>query len=290
MAEIAYLENILASAVKPKGYRPRVVDQQIERYLRIFGAVEIAGTKWCGKTWTARQHGASITYVDRAGNLAAAQADPSLMLLGEQPHVIDEWQLVPSIWDEVRHGVDDAQGKKGLWLLTGSSTPLGGEQPRHTGSGRIGRIRMYPMSLFETGDSTGEVSLGDLFGHRFHPATTSMSTQALFDLVCRGGWPEAQGMAVDDAQVLIREYMRLTIELGVPQLGRSPEVARRLIRSLARNVGQAATYKTLARDMYGMEISQTGGDVPTAADSTADSVTARTVLRICEHVCRHVRH
>ena len=99
--------------VKPQGYRPRIVDQQIERYMRIFGAVEIAGTKWCGKTWSARQHAASITYVDRGNNLMAAQSDPSLMLLGERPHVIDEWQLVPPIWDEVRHKVDDEPGEKG---------------------------------------------------------------------------------------------------------------------------------------------------------------------------------
>ena len=109
------------SSVKPEGYLPRIVDEQVERYLRIFGAVEIEGTKWCGKTWTARQHGASISYVDE--QLALAQDDPSLMLLGEKPHIIDEWQRVPAIWNLVRHGIDETRGLRGGWILTGSSTP-----------------------------------------------------------------------------------------------------------------------------------------------------------------------
>ena len=144
--------------VKPNGYRPRIVDKQIERYMRIFGAVEIAGTKWCGKTWAARAHANSITYVDRDNNLPMAQADPSLMLLGDRPHVIDEWAIAPAIWDEIRHKVDDEPGSKGQWLLTGSSTPQKDTRPQHTGAGRIGRIRMNPMSLCESGDSTGAVS------------------------------------------------------------------------------------------------------------------------------------
>lgn len=122
------------NGIKPSMYRPRIVDALIERYMRIFGAVEIAGTKWCGKTWSARAHAASITYVDRDSNLAAAKADPALMLLGERPHIIDEWQLAPAIWDEVRRHVDDESERKGQWLLTGSSTPLWNETPKHSGT------------------------------------------------------------------------------------------------------------------------------------------------------------
>ena len=239
--------------VKPQGYRPRIVDTQIERYMRIFGAVEIAGTKWCGKTWAARAHANSITYVDRDNNLAAAQADPSLMLLGDRPHVIDEWQLAPTIWDEVRHKVDDEPGNKGQWLLTGSSTPRKEHRPQHTGSGRIGRIRMNPMSLYESGNSTGEVSLSGLFEGNFQPTKVSNNTLDLFDLVCRGGWPEAQQMPVGDAQILIREYIRLTLSEGVPQQGGDPEIARRLLNSLARNVSQSVTFETLRNDMFGTE-------------------------------------
>lgn len=242
-----------AHGIAPQGYRPRIVDRQIERYRRIFGAIEIAGTKWCGKTWSARAHAASITYVDRNNNLAAAQADPSLMLIGERPHVIDEWQLAPSIWDEVRHRVDDEPESKGQWLLTGSSTPNRTNLPQHSGAGRIGRIRMSPMSLFESGISSGEVSLSGLFEHRFSSARSEVGTQTLLDALCRGGWPEARDMQVADAQILIREYIRLTLTESVRRLGRNPDVAQRLMNSLARNVSQAATFRTLRKDMYGTE-------------------------------------
>ena len=238
---------------KPDGYRPRIVDTQIERYMRIFGAVEIAGTKWCGKTWAARAHANSITYVDRDNNLSIARADPSLMLLGDRPHVVDEWQLAPAIWDEIRHEVDDEPGNKGQWLLTGSSTPQKDNRPQHTGSGRIGRIRMNPMSLLESGASTGEVSLSDLFDGKFRPVKVGSDTFELFDLVCRGGWPESQSMPVADAQILIREYIRLTLVEGVPKQGGDPEIARRLLNSLARNVSQSVTFETLRKDMYGTE-------------------------------------
>lgn len=239
--------------IKPETYRPRIVDSQIARYLRIFGAVEIAGTKWCGKTWSARAHASSITYVDRNNNLTVAKADPSLMLLGDRPHVIDEWQLAPAIWDEVRHHVDDEPANKGQWLLTGSSTPLRSELPNHSGAGRIGRIRMNPMTLYESGLSSGEVSLSGLFGHRFSAARSGLDTKGLMDAVCRGGWPEAVDMTVSDAQILIREYVRLTLAESVPRQGKDSDVARRLLDSLARNISQAVTFKTLRKDMYGAE-------------------------------------
>lgn len=239
--------------IKPETYRPRIVDSQIARYLRIFGAVEIAGTKWCGKTWSARAHASSITYVDRNNNLTVAKADPSLMLLGDRPHVIDEWQLAPAIWDEVRHHVDDEPANKGQWLLTGSSTPLRSELPNHSGAGRIGRIRMNPMTLYESGLSGGEVSLSGLFGHRFSAARSGLDTKGLMDAVCRGGWPEAVDMTVSDAQILIREYVRLTLAESVPRQGKDSDVARRLLDSLARNISQAVTFKTLRKDMYGAE-------------------------------------
>lgn len=241
------------AGIVPATYRPRIVDTQIERYMRIFGAVEIAGTKWCGKTWSARAHAASITYVDRNNNLAAASADPTLMLLGERPHVIDEWQLAPAVWDEVRHQVDDDPSSKGQWILTGSSTPLHDHVPHHSGAGRIGRIRMNPMTMFELGLSSGEISLAGLFNHEFHPARSSLDTMTLLEAVCRGGWPEAAEMDVDDAQTLIREYVRLTLTESVPRQGRSADVARRLLTSMARNLSQSVTFKTLRRDMYGAE-------------------------------------
>ena len=239
---------------KPEGYMPRVADAQIERYLKAFGAVEIAGTKWCGKTWSALMHGASVSYVDE--NLDLARADPSMMLMGNRPHVIDEWQRVPAIWDCVRHEVDRARGTRGAFILTGSSTPAtrqGEQGPAHSGAGRIGRVRMSPMSLFESGESTGQVSLEGLFAGEFTPCVAERDTLGLVEAACRGGWPEAVDMEVDAAQLIAREYVTAALGVSIPALGLDPDIARRLASSLARNLGQAATYKTIINDMFGAE-------------------------------------
>lgn len=239
---------------KPEGYMPRVADAQIERYLKAFGAVEIAGTKWCGKTWSALMQGASVSYVDE--NLDLARADPSMMLIGDRPHVIDEWQRVPAIWDCVRHEVDRARGTRGAFILTGSSTPAtrqGEQGPAHSGAGRIGRVRMSPMSLFESGESTGQVSLEGLFAGEFTPCVAEQDTVGLVEAACRGGWPEAVDMEVDAAQLIAREYVTAALGVSIPALGLDPDIARRLASSLARNLGQAATYKTIINDMFGAE-------------------------------------
>ena len=239
---------------KPEGYMPRVADAQIERYLKAFGAVEIAGTKWCGKTWSALMQGASVSYVDE--NLDLARADPSMMLIGDRPHVIDEWQRVPAIWDCVRHEVDRARGTRGAFILTGSSTPAtrqGEQGPAHSGAGRIGRVRMSPMSLFESGESTGQVSLEGLFAGEFTPCVAERDTVGLVEAACRGGWPEAVDMEVDAAQLIAREYVTEALGVSIPALGLDPDIARRLASSLARNLGQAATYKTIINDMFGAE-------------------------------------
>ena len=239
---------------KPEGYMPRVADAQIERYLKAFGAVEIAGTKWCGKTWSALMQGASVSYVDE--NLDLARADPSMMLIGDRPHVIDEWQRVPAIWDCVRHEVDRARGTRGAFILTGSSTPAtrqGEQGPAHSGAVRIGRVRMSPMSLFESGESTGQVSLEGLFAGEFTPCVAERDTLGLVEAACRGGWPEAVDMEVDAAQLIAREYVTAALGVSIPALGLDPDIARRLASSLARNLGQAATYKTIINDMFGAE-------------------------------------
>ncbi len=252
-------------SVSPEGYIPRVVDDQIDRYLKAFGAVEIAGTKWCGKTWSALRHGASVSYVDES--LSLAQADPSLMLLGDRPHVIDEWQCVPQIWDTVRHEVDRTRGTRGAFILTGSSTPAlasGEEPPAHSGAGRFGRIRMHPMSLFESGESSGKVGLAGLFDGRFTACTCEKDTIGLVNVACRGGWPEAIDLDVRSAQLVAREYLKATFETSVPALGLEAELACRVCVSLARNLGQSTTYKTIIGDVFGTEeapgalISETG--------------------------------
>lgn len=248
------MASVAQGAVKPAGYMPRIVDARVERYLRVFGAVEIAGTKWCGKTWTALEHAASVSYVDEV--LALAREDPASMLVGERPHVIDEWQWVPAIWDTVRHEIDRTRGLRGGWILTGSSTPLPrdikddeGVQPSHSGAGRIGQIRMYPMTLAESGDSTCGVSLAGLFRGEFEPSQVRTSAEDLVELVCRGGWPDAIDLVPEDAQLVTREYLRLLRRESIPRQGKDGDVAARLLFSLARNLGQAATYKTLIADM-----------------------------------------
>ena len=243
----------MAGVTVPQGYLPRIVDKKVERYLRIFGAVEIAGTKWCGKTWTALEHANSVSYVDEL--LALAQDDPSAMLIGERPHVIDEWQRVPEIWDVVRHEVDRTRGLRGAWLLTGSSAPFTrdasnkGGLPTHSGAGRFGRIRMHPMTLSESGDSSCLISLADLFEGKFEPTQVETSANRLISAACRGGWPEALDLSPADAQVIAREYLPLFRTETVPRLGRDTDTMGRLLFSLARNLGQSASYKTLMADM-----------------------------------------
>lgn len=252
------------STLTPDGYESRIIDAKIERYLRVFGAVEITGTKWCGKTWTALNHAQSVSYVDEL--FALAQDDPSAVLLGDRPHVVDEWQLVPGIWDVVRHQIDRERGLRGGWILTGSSTPRGtSKAPNHSGAGRIGRVRMRPMSLSESGDSSNKVSLASLFEGSFSPAQIETSAEQIVRLACRGGWPEAIDMEPEDAQLVARDYLRLFRTESVPQLGKDPETMRRLLFSLARNLGQACTYGTLASDMA----DQSAGEAP--ANSTVSS-------------------
>lgn len=238
-------------------YLPRIVDSRVKEYLDIFGAVEIAGTKWCGKTWTACAHGNSIVYVDRI--LPLVKSDPGAALVGDRPHVIDEWQQAPQIWNVVRHAIDEKRNLRGAWILTGSSTPLEKEDPEvrslHSGAGRIGRIRMHPMSLAESEDSSGAVSLAALFEGTFVPATASGDAQSLAEVICRGGWPEALDLPPKQAQIVAREYLELIFGESVSRQGKNSETARRIALSLARNLGQAATYKTISTDI-------SGGDEP----------------------------
>ena len=246
------MASVAHKAVRPQGYIARIADERVERYLRVFGAVELAGTKWCGKTWTALEHAGSVSYVDRA--LALAREDPTSMLVGDKPHVIDEWQLAPAIWDAVRHEIDLTRGLRGGWILTGSSTPLPrdvgeGGLPCHSGAGRFGRVRMRPMTLSESGDSERTVSLAGLFRGEFEPSLVHTDAETLVGLACRGGWPAAVDLAPEDAQLVARDYLRLLRRESVPRQGKDGDIAGRLLFSLARNLGQAATYKTLLSDM-----------------------------------------
>ena len=249
-------------AEAPQGYCPRIADAQIERYLRLFGAVEVSGTKWCGKTWTSLAHANSVTYVDRGANLQICAADPGYALVGEPPHVIDEWQRVPALWDATRHAVDEAAGEKGRWILTGSSTPHKAEVA-HSGAGRVGRVRMHPMTLQETGESTGRTSLEALFRGEFEPSQCPDGVMGLADACCRGGWPEEVRQNPEDAQDVVREYLDAILAQSVPSLGGQEDFARRMCLSLARNVGQSVTLETYAKDVFGLAAGARSTDAQT---------------------------
>lgn len=229
-------------------YIPRVIDSVVDLHLRAFGAVEITGTMWSGKTWTARAHGASRVSLDDNQARQLAELDVSAVLGGERPRVIDEWQEVPAVWDAVRNRVDEAGGERGLFILTGSSRPAKGEA-RHTGSGRISRLAMWPMSLAESGHSSGRVSLSALFEGRFEGGPVSTDLRSIAELVCRGGWPAALSLDEEAAEVVPVQYLDALLGKRDDKAPGTEREMRLFLRSLARNIGSAATLETLARDM-----------------------------------------
>lgn len=247
--------------LRPETYRPRLLDAQVSKLLGIFGAVQIDGAKWCGKTWCALSHANSVTGLDDYRVRPLAEADPTMPLLGDQPHLIDEWQTVPAVRDAVRHAIDRESNRPGQYLLTGSSAPPL-ERYEHSGAGRIAHLRMRPMSLYEQGLSTGAVSLRKLFDGEFSPAVTQVSLAQIAEWICRGGWPAALDRDLESALYIPRQYLEAVCEDNAPRMGKNPAMTRRIIMSLARNNAKAATVKTISRDMY-------------ADDETADTEPAR---------------
>lgn len=241
-------------------YIPRLIDDTVNLHLRAFGAVEITGTMWSGKTWTARAHGASRVSLDDRQARQLAEIDVSSVLKGAAPRVIDEWQEVPTVWDAVRNQVDAAGGERGLFILTGSSRPARGET-HHTGSGRIARLMMWPMSLAESGHSTGRVSLSALFAGEFEGGPVSTDLELLAELVCRGGWPGALSLDPAAAELVPAQYLDALLAKDDERAPGTEREMRTFLRSLARNIGSAATLETLARDM-GLDAN---GDVSDAA-------------------------
>lgn len=238
-----------------KDYKPRLIDSRIESLLNTFGAICIEGPKWCGKTWTAIHHSKSQVFLgDPAGNFQnrqLAELNPELVLTGEYPHLVDEWQEVPSIWDAVRFKVD-ALAQKGLFLLTGSSTP-NHKGVLHSGTGRISRISMSPMSLFESGDSNGHVSLMALF-NALQPdvSTGNVELMHLINLTVRGGWPAAIGVPTEQAFELPKSYMDAVVQddvFRIDEIKRDKRKLQLLLRSLARNESTTATNKKLHNDI-----------------------------------------
>lgn len=241
--------------MEKKGYRPRIIDNKIEEYLGVFGALCIEGPKWCGKTWTSSFHSRSEIYLgDPAGNFQnrnLAELSPDLVLQGETPRLIDEWQEVPLLWDAVRFHVDQSS-EKGLFILTGSSTP-NHKGILHSGAGRIARIRMRPMSLYESGNSSGMVSLGDLCADRMESVMTGeVRLTDLIGYILRGGWPASLGLSIKEASLLPQQYLDAIVDDDVYRIDgvkRDTTKIRLLLRSLARNESTTATNRSLKNDV-----------------------------------------
>jgi predicted AAA+ superfamily ATPase len=181
-----------------KPYRKRVADDILKRKLEVMGAVLIEGPKWCGKTTTAEQCAGSILYMadplEEQRNMSLFEVNPRALLAGKTPRLIDEWQIVPRLWDVVRFEVDH-RDDLGQFILTGSAVPPSLDSIKHTGTGRIARMTMRPMSLFESGDSTGDVSLLSLFDNsNSMMGESNLILEDIAFLICRGGWPKAVGM------------------------------------------------------------------------------------------------
>lgn len=241
-----------STKLTPKGYKPRLIESRLDFLMDAFGCVEVTGPKWCGKTWTALSRSTSVTKLDEPAAREAAEIDPKLALMGDTPHLVDEWQEVPEVWDAARRYVDDSGNKRGQLLLTGSTSLKQDmrERVHHSGAGRIARLRMRPMTLVETGDSAGSVSLAALLdGQELAPARCETQISDVARWCCRGGWPANLGLSDEAAAETARQYVQSVLDVNVADERRSPDTARRLLRALALNESQAATYKTLAKDM-----------------------------------------
>ncbi|MDR1068727.1 MAG: DUF4143 domain-containing protein [Clostridiales Family XIII bacterium] len=229
-------------------YKERLLDAHLEKYLKAFGAVELVGSMWCGKTWMAEAHSESKINLSSSKTREIVEADHSLAFEGKRPHVIDEWQEVPALWDETRLVVDNAAGERGLFILTGSSTPIK-EDTAHSGTGRIARLHLRPMSLYETGHSDGSVSLSGLFEGKFKTASASTDLRTIATVICRGGWPGILHLDAESASLVPPQYLDTLISSSAQKNDINEYRFRRLLTSFARNIGQAITYQTVASDM-----------------------------------------
>ena len=244
-------------------YKPRIADQMLATRLRRKGAVLIEGPKWCGKTTTAEQQANSILYMAdpmrKQQNLQAAKINVQHLLAGETPRLIDEWQIAPSLWDSVRYEVDHRDGM-GHFILTGSSVPPSMDEIFHSGTGRFAKLKMRTMSLYESGESTGDVSLAVLFTETPSLLTgkNKLDINRLAYLICRGGWPGALEMDEQDALAQAFDYYDVVCDSDISRVDgvmRNPQRVRLLMRSYARHQGTMATVGTILADLKTNETS-----------------------------------
>lgn len=239
-------------------YMPRIVDRELDLRLEAFGATLIVGPKWCGKTTTGEQKAKSILRMQdpdrRDGYLATAAAKPSLLLKGANPRLIDEWQVAPVLWDAVRTAVDQRQ-EEGLFILTGS-TSVDNSKIMHSGTGRISRMKMYPMSLFESEESSGEISLKNLFDcpdMDIDGVSSRLSIEELIFAACRGGWPASLRRKSDAAKLLVaKDYINNIREADISTVDgvqRNPAWTSMILRSYARNVSTLAKKTNIFKDV-----------------------------------------
>ena len=252
-----------------EGYKHRIADALLERKLKGNGAVVVEGPKWCGKTTTAEQLAGSVIYMDDPDkiteHITMANIRPRDLLLGDNPRLLDEWQIAPQLWDTIRFEVDHRKGQ-GHFILTGSSVPIQEDEDedipenqkiRHSGTGRFGWLRMRPMALYESGESNGTISLKELFtAPEMIYAKSTLTREDIAYLICRGGWPEALEMDKEIALDKAFDYVDAIAERDmsrVDKTNRSPVRVRRLMRSYARNQASQATFETMAENMRANE-------------------------------------
>lgn len=237
-------------------YKPRIVDKELKRKLAGIGAVLIEGPKWCGKTTTAEQQAATIIYMDEPlhmeQNLRMADINPKALLVGKSPILIDEWQLAPKLWNTIRFEVDH-RNEEGLFILTGSAVPAKTDEIHHSGAGRFAWLTMRPMSLYESGESTGEVSLAALFDTPENIiGINKLTLDDMAFLICRGGWPRATMLDGDIALDQVKYYYDAVTRADISRVDgirRNQERVKRLMRSYARHQGTPAPISTIAEDM-----------------------------------------
>ena len=232
-------------------YLPRIADTILSDRLNSKGAVLIEGPKWCGKTTTAKHIAGSVIEMDRPDMAKQyremAELNPGALLQGEVPHLIDEWQLAPNIWNAVRYEVDQ-RDEFGQFILTGSSVPARLDPSSHTGTGRIVRMKMRPMSLYESGESSGQVSLKELFEGKEPEGTDSHSLEEIAFEICRGGWPKAIGIQEKAALQQAIDYYDAVVSDDISRadgISRDKDRTRRLLRSYARNIASQASLETV---------------------------------------------
>lgn len=253
-------------------YLPRIADAELQERLESAGAVLVEGPKACGKTETARRQAGSEVLLDVDEEAReAAEVNPSLILAGETPRLIDEWQVAPGIWNHVRREVDRRDGP-GQFILAGSAQPTD-DETRHTGAGRVSRLRMRPMSLYEAGVGNEEVSLADLLdGGQAEAVNPGLELQDVAEALCRGGWPAFAKLDIAPALRRARDYLGEVVRADLKTVGPShrPEKVMRLLQSLARNLATDVAATTLAHD----------------ASRPGDSVTSATVAGYLEDLGR----